>query len=73
MPVWRSHCRASKMVSEVCGSKMKDQKPQAVIVTAIIVVLTFIFWLEWILLDFVVADWSSPPAAERSVPAVKTY
>ena len=52
---------------------MKPLKPQVLVVTAIIIIFSFLFWVAWLLLGYVADDWSSPPADERSVPAARTY
>ena len=54
-------------------AKMQMVKPQALVVTGIIVILSLLFWMAWLFLGYVADDWSSPPADERSAPAAKTY
>jgi multisubunit Na+/H+ antiporter MnhC subunit len=51
---------------------MKTVKPHVLIVTAIIIVFSLLFWVGLLFLAYVADDWASPPADERSVPA-KTY
>jgi len=54
-------------------AKMKTVKPQGLVVAAIIVILSLLFWMAWMFLGYVADDWSSPPADEMSVPAARTY
>jgi uncharacterized membrane protein (DUF106 family) len=51
---------------------MKTLKPQVVIVTAIIIVFSFLFWMG-LFLGYVADAWILTPADDRSVPAAKTY
>jgi len=52
---------------------MTALKPQVLIVSAIVVIFSFIFWLALVFFAYVADDWRSPPADERSVPAPRAY
>jgi hypothetical protein len=52
--------------------KMKTIKPHVLIVTEIIIIFTFLFWMG-LLLGYVADEWSSPPANNRITPAAKTH
>jgi len=55
---------------------MRTVKRQVLVVTGIIVIiiiLSFLFWMAWLVHGYLADDWSSPPADERSVPAARTY
>lgn len=52
---------------------MKAVKPQVLYMTAIIVIMSLMFFLVALFITYVADDWSSPAADERSVPASRTY
>jgi hypothetical protein len=52
---------------------MKTLKPQVLLVTSIIVILSILFWLAWLFAGYAADEWGSPPADEKSVPAARTY
>jgi hypothetical protein len=52
---------------------MKTLKPQALVVTVMILAFSLAFWAGLLVLEYVGDDWSSPPADSKSIPAEKTY
>jgi multisubunit Na+/H+ antiporter MnhC subunit len=52
---------------------MTNLKPQALIVTGIIIGCSFLLWLTLVIFAYVVDDWKSPPADEKSVPAASRF
>ena len=52
---------------------MRRLKPQALYITAIIVVMTLAIWVASLLFAYVADDWSSPAADERSIPPSRSY
>jgi hypothetical protein len=65
--------RSFHLIHKNKRSKMRTLKPQALVVTAIIVILSLLFWMAWLFLGYVADEWGSPPADSRSVPAARTY
>jgi hypothetical protein len=52
---------------------MKTVKPQVLYVSAIIVIMSLLFWITALFFGYLSDDWSSPAADEKSVPAPRTY
>ncbi len=52
---------------------MKTVKPRFMYLTAIIVVMSLLFWAAAFFFVYLADDWTSPAADERSVPAPRTY
>jgi hypothetical protein len=52
---------------------MKAIKPQAMYVTAIIVIMSLLFFVAALFFGYVTDDWASPAADERSIPPPMTY
>lgn len=53
--------------------EMKAIKPQAMYVTAIIVIMSLLFFVAALFFGYVADDWASPAADERSFPPPMTY
>jgi hypothetical protein len=47
---------------------MKAPKPHFLVVSAIVVILSFLIWLWLLFFGYMDDDWSFPPADERGVP-----
>lgn len=52
---------------------MKTIKPQVLYLTAIIVIISVMFWIAALFFVYLADDWSSPAADERSIPAPRNY
>ena len=52
---------------------MKTVRPRGLYATAIIIVMSLLFWAAAFFFVYLADDWTSPAADEMSVPAPKTY
>ena len=52
---------------------MKTVKSRVLYGTAIIVIMSLLFWVAAFFFVYLADDWSSPAADEMSVPAPRTY
>ena len=52
---------------------MKTVKPQVLYVTAIIVIMSLLFWIAALFFGYLADDWRSPAADEKRVPAPRAY
>jgi hypothetical protein len=52
---------------------MRTVSPRVMYITAIVIIIFFVFWIVALFYGYLADDWSSPPADERSVPAPVMY
>lgn len=52
---------------------MKTVKLQVLYLTAIIIIMSLIFWIAALFFVYLMDDWQAPAADGRSVPASRSY
>jgi len=52
---------------------MKDIEPEFLYIAGVIIVISLVLWVVALFVVYLLDDWHSPAADERSVPATRQY